>query len=421
MRLRNPFARRARGGPLALAAIGTALVAAVPAFADVVRNDVVVGGNDTIVAGGSTTITYSVQNTNSNNSTDPQNSCNPADGSAAVVTLTVPAGVTASRTTLTFTGCDAGQAVTFSSASVGEHPIGASVSDAGAGTYTNNASFTLTVTARATQEPVGVAAALLALPDDITAEATSADGATVSYTASATGGSIRCAPTSGSTFALGTTTVNCAATNAANAETSGSFTVTVRDTTAPAVTISPKPAGVVSFGTTADWTTTVTDAVTQGLGASCTSQSPLAFVPGSNVVTCSATDAANNTGSDSFTTQAQYAWSGVLQPINGDGSSAFKAGSTIPAKFRLTGSSAGYAGAVATIDLVRVTEGDLPTGALEMVAPATPTPGVQFRHDAADDQYVYNFRTAKGATGTCRFHVTLDDGTKRRSPVFAIR
>lgn len=77
---------------------------------------------------------------------------------------------------------------------------------------------------------------LLHLPDNIVAEATSAAGAVVTYTATAEGadGPVTCAPLSGSTFPLGTTTVNCSASNAAGTST-GSFTVTVGDTTAPTI------------------------------------------------------------------------------------------------------------------------------------------------------------------------------------------
>jgi hypothetical protein len=77
---------------------------------------------------------------------------------------------------------------------------------------------------------------VLNLPADITAEATSPSGAAVSYTVTATAdGVVACTPASGSTFALGTTTVNCTATNSAGS-TSGSFHVTVVDTTPPVVT-----------------------------------------------------------------------------------------------------------------------------------------------------------------------------------------
>jgi hypothetical protein len=76
---------------------------------------------------------------------------------------------------------------------------------------------------------------VLHLPDPITAEATSAAGAVVTYTATADGAdSFSCSPASGSTFPLGTTTVNCTATNVVGTST-GSFTVTVQDTTPPAI------------------------------------------------------------------------------------------------------------------------------------------------------------------------------------------
>jgi len=72
-------------------------------------------------------------------------------------------------------------------------------------------------------------------------EATSAAGAPAAFTATATDQvdgavPVACTPPSGSTFALGATTVNCSATDAAGNTAAGSFTVTVADTVAPAVT-----------------------------------------------------------------------------------------------------------------------------------------------------------------------------------------
>jgi hypothetical protein len=76
---------------------------------------------------------------------------------------------------------------------------------------------------------------VLTLPADITAEATSASGAAVSFTVTATdNATISCTPASGSTFALGTTTVNCTAT-AVTGTASGSFHVKVVDTTPPTI------------------------------------------------------------------------------------------------------------------------------------------------------------------------------------------
>ena len=59
---------------------------------------------------------------------------------------------------------------------------------------------------------------IITVPADITTEATSGSGATVTYSFSATDPddavlSQSCSPSSGSTFGLGTTTVNCTATD----------------------------------------------------------------------------------------------------------------------------------------------------------------------------------------------------------------
>ncbi len=81
-------------------------------------------------------------------------------------------------------------------------------------------------------------APVLSLPADIVTEATGPDGATVSFTATATDlvdGSVpvTCVPASGSVFPVGETTVNCSAVNSAGKQTQGSFKVTVELTTDP--------------------------------------------------------------------------------------------------------------------------------------------------------------------------------------------
>ena len=79
---------------------------------------------------------------------------------------------------------------------------------------------------------------VLSLPDDITAEATDTLGAAVTYTASAmddVDGPITptCAPPSGSTFPVGTTTVQCSVTDGAGNTASGAFKVMVSYTAPP--------------------------------------------------------------------------------------------------------------------------------------------------------------------------------------------
>ena len=98
---------------------------------------------------------------------------------------------------------------------------------------------TFTVTVSDTIPPV------LTLPAPGPTEATSPDGAVVSYTATATDntdGRVTVPNTSvGFHVPLGTTTVTCSAHDNAENTTSGSFTVTVRDTTAPILTSPPPP------------------------------------------------------------------------------------------------------------------------------------------------------------------------------------
>ena len=80
---------------LATCTAAALLVLAVPgvAHADVVQNDIASSGSTTIVAGGSTSIAYTI-NENAQNKDDSQDGCNAADGSPATLTVNVPAAVT---------------------------------------------------------------------------------------------------------------------------------------------------------------------------------------------------------------------------------------------------------------------------------------------------------------------------------------
>ena len=74
---------------------------------------------------------------------------------------------------------------------------------------------------------------VLTLPGDRVVDATSPEGARVTYSATATDAldpapQLSCAPPSGSTFAIGATSVACTATDSAGNSASGGFSVTVR-------------------------------------------------------------------------------------------------------------------------------------------------------------------------------------------------
>jgi hypothetical protein len=164
-----------------------------------------------------------------------------------------------------------------------------------------SAQFTVTVLDRTPPSISGVS-------DNLTVEATAATGATVAYglpvASDLVDGTVgvSCAPASGSTFALGQTTVACSATDARGNSAQAAFGVWIVDTTAPTVTPPPNvsteatgPATTVAYGTA-----TAHDAV--GV-VSLTNNAPGAFSLGTTTITWTATDAAgHSTSADSTVT-----------------------------------------------------------------------------------------------------------------------
>jgi hypothetical protein len=156
--------------------------------------------------------------------------------------------------------------------------------------------------------PTDTTAPAISVPENITAEATGPDGAAVEFSVSAvdeTDGRVSAVarPPSGSLFSLGTTSVGVAATDAAGNDATSSFTVTVRDTIAPALTV---PASVTAEATSSSGATVsyaaaaATDAV--GVTSLTYSQnSGTQFPLGNTTVTVTAKDAAEHSTSGAFT------------------------------------------------------------------------------------------------------------------------
>ena len=122
------------------------LVMASAVFADNLQNDVTAGGNDTIVEGGSTTITYRLVGNNAPNG--DASGCNVDASHVATLTISAPAGVTVSDTTLEFTACgnSGGKSAEFSSSVAGDYAITHSISGGITGAlYQNQANWTLHV------------------------------------------------------------------------------------------------------------------------------------------------------------------------------------------------------------------------------------------------------------------------------------
>ena len=146
------------------------------------------------------------------------------------------------------------------------------------------------------------------------------------------------------------------------------------------------------------------------------------FPMGATSVNCSATDAHGNIASGSFQITIQYAPAGgtcfgapghsILQPINVDGSSVFKKGSTVPAKFRVcdaNGNSIGTPGVVSSFRLVQISNGTVSDVDEAVVST---TPDTAFRWSASDQQWIFNINTKSlSASKTYVYLITLNDGS----------
>src|SRR5215211_3974715 len=195
--------------------------------------------------------------------------------------------------------CDAASGSTFP---VGTTTVHCSAADA----HGNQATGSFTVTVQDTTAPA------LTVPGNKTVEATGPSGAAVNFTATANDivdGPItpNCDAASGSTFPVGTTTVHCSATDAHGNQATGSFTVTVQDTTPPTLTLPDDKTveATKAAGADVSYTATASDLVDSSVSVTCTPASPHTFGFGTTTVDCSATDAHGNTANGSFTVLVQ--------------------------------------------------------------------------------------------------------------------
>jgi hypothetical protein len=157
---------------------------------------------------------------------------------------------------------------------------------------------------------------------------------------------------------------------------------------------------------------TATDDVDGDVPVRCTPESGSDFPLGTTTVTCTASDSSGNAATASFNVSITYAWSGVLQPLNADGSSILKLGSTVPVKFKFTGDSAGITDAAAKLYVAKFSDGVVGKE-VEAVSTASAIEGNHFRYDPTSDQYIFNWSTKaleRGA-GTYRLRIELGDQT----------
>lgn len=173
---------------------------------------------------------------------------------------------------------------------------------------TPGTSATFKVTVQDTTPPV-----LSGVPDDQVLEAVSAAGAPFAYglptAADVVDGSrpVTCSASpalvSPGVFPLGATTVTCNASDTHGNAASESFTVTVVDTTPPALVLpgSLTAEATGPGGAAVTFSVSATDAVDASVTLVCSAQSGATFALGTTTVNCTGTDDAGNQAADSFT------------------------------------------------------------------------------------------------------------------------
>lgn len=166
------------------------------------------------------------------------------------VTLFDATDVTLSGSAAATTAAVSGSGTDYTVSVSGMTGSGSVVASIGAGAATDGAGNVSTA-ATSTDNVVtyDIAAPVLSLPPGIVVDATSASGATVTYSATATDNDgtsrpVSCSSASGSTFPLGSTAVSCMATDAAGNSASGGFTVTVQDVVAQLENLTEEVDGV---------------------------------------------------------------------------------------------------------------------------------------------------------------------------------
>jgi hypothetical protein len=176
------------------------------------------------------------------------------------------------------------------------------------------------------------------------------------------------------------------------------------DKTAPAITV--ENGGTYTLNQIVSWS--ASDALS-GLATSASGMIDTSKV-GPRTQTITAADNAGNTSTVTITYNVKYVFSGIQSPINANGSSVFKAGSTIPVKFFLKDASGAYIStASATITYAKLVNGAFGNDA-EAVSTSSAVVGNEFRYDLTSNQYIFNMNTKGLTSGTYRLTITLDDG-----------
>ena len=263
----------------------------------------------------------------------------------------------------------------------------------------------------------------LTLPGDIgPTEGNTLGGATINYADAVMAldlvdgqDAVSCLPTSGWLFPVGATTVNCSANDSHKNHASGSFSVTVKDTTPPAVAF----AGSIADGDRFYFgqvppapTCTANDIVSGPVGCQVSGYSTSV---GTHTLAATAKDNAGNTGTSTRTyTTEPWTLKGFYNPVvmTSGTLNTVKGGATIPLKFEV------FVGATELTNTSSVSNVQTQVIGCDTVAgtedpvEATTTGGTTLRYDTTAGQFIFNWQTPK-APGSCyAVTVTTLDGSK---------
>lgn len=269
-----------------------------------------------------------------------------------------------------------------------------------------------TVTVADTTPPV-----LSGLADQVL-EASSPDGATAVFNVTASdivdlAPVVICSRTSGSTFAPGTTSVECSASDFSGNTATGRFVISVGDT-APPVIVPPSDITVLLNTSATDPIITAfmtggraSDTVDRDVAV--TVSGPTSFdTVGLKVFTFTATDDYGNRATATATIRVVYGFNGFLTPVSLN--KPFKLGSTVPVKFQLSDATGSVIiGASARFMIQRFLNNEPSGEPIEVISTSGADTGNYFR--VADDQFIYNLNTKSLSSGTWQIQVTLDDGS----------
>jgi hypothetical protein len=189
------------------------------------------------------------------------------------------------------------------------------------------------------------AAPTLVLPPDTTVQGDTTGGALADFTVSATDLHDDPAPTpecdvaQGQLLPVGTTTVTCRVTDRGGLTTSGSFTITVEDTTPPTF-VEPADVAVITgdpTGAVVDYTTPMANDIVDAVPTvECQPGPGTHFAVGTTTVACTATDDEGNIATIDFDVVLDYVPSHVasaawLEPVSG-GTLVANRGRNVPVK-----------------------------------------------------------------------------------------